>query len=102
MKLLLLIVALSLCSCTIKHVPVVCLEDKYRPHVLRYYYDNQFTILPERVVYVIVEDVDTTVVFPDTPKKFQTAVVLPSRKMTFDERDQIVRRALDYVLKDIR
>lgn len=93
---------LLLCSCAIETVPVVCIDNGFQPHVLRYYYDNQFTIIPRRVVRVMTEDIDTTVVFAHTPKRLETVIVLPSRPMTFQERDQIVKRALDYVLKDIK
>lgn len=98
-----LIFALALASCYAPRKVTVDCQDapSYAPHVLRYYYDNQFNIIPERTVYLFEEEVDTIVVFTNTPRKFQTSVVVPAG-LPFEDRDRTIQRALDYVLKDKR
>jgi len=100
MKYILLLLMLS--SCYAISVTTVCYDDDYKGNVSKYYYENQFNVIPQRKVHVFVEAVDTTVIFLNTPKKYETTIVFTDREMTFKERDAIVKKALDYVLRDIK
>lgn len=90
-----------LSSCYTISIGTICHDKEYQANITRYYYENQFDI-PDRKIHVFTERVDTTMIFINTPRRLETTIVFTDRDMTYIQRDSIVRKAFDYVLKDKR